>query len=1583
MQNNLTNQTFSLAVGQKLAYDIHLNNFLVVNPNQPLDPNVTTNLSVITRKINQFLSSDEYNQSGFKEKFFVSANINVLNQVYRRYNAKIESNLLLNIANRVLSIFNCFSPRIFGLGITLSYNYIRNGGVAGRNYNIGINHRNTFTVEESIDLLNFARNNRTALNSMDLIRATLQHIKEIDADNQNFLYELVCQTITTPDLWAFLIVRSSDEALISLYEYVLLQPIQGTPSPIRIKLFSLLCERLLPNFRFRNPDLSARKIAILEEEFKFIDHRITILQSPHLVEAAEHLDGLTEQSRGIFCDIFSNIRDLEEKIKQHPRIFKSLYLTILREGISDQGKPFHDKLFTSILKLLKTPVDNVSNALSDSCAELVAQEYSNPTHCNALLSTPEIIFKGLANFRQLGPGVRGPFFEALNGMASNEQHWDNFKKYIIRSPANQANILSLYRYIMSESVGAYLQTAIHKKLFSLLTTSYFTNPADVTFLVVEEFTKAPSHKERLTQEFPSLITNAINGLIADRTKHKTCIDLFNSLNEIPEDFWKQLENQSGAQLDRLYEDILHQSSAPNYIPTNLHKKLFSRFLKSNPNEQQIFSTVSIEYTFADHRDQMKNSITGIIGLALLFIDAPHLFLTDSRDETRDEIKATQAKVLKNLLVSFQENKVVSSSLLARYIQLLDGNGIFNLLWKQVPADIRVKIMQKISKPPLDSHDRQLCNALFRSYKEQYFKLDSKQFGEQHPLEKEAFFGLAIVLQKVKEIPQGLLTELTRYLARPSVGKELLMVINANALPQFLHEFLSMIKNEQEIPPRYLIALFYNFRGVPSFSILNFQPQYDIVFKYLVQLKMEKEPYSKALQTIYHNSFNELNSEEKDVYFSLVVSADTLGVISFDKLADFLRYLVKTKNRKLDLLLQVFFILKQNKTEKIPSLLILEFLHITLDIEFSYTSLQHMHDEHLKDLLKHLEELDLLEVPGKEIDLSLTAVYVCSLAVERYRKEKEVIDSVKSVMSRVNMSRVPKPLFKDKICPRVGRENDEIWTLNDLIQEEPDTYLCSGDEDLWIEYYSKLESDFKINWEHLVVAQQQDTPPPPLPNNVSVNYDEIITMFGRINFTDPRAPGYVNPDTLEDDGARVSVDSLRQGIRSYVNKIQNGPSYAPANAQERQLWLQNLDRWVKHSILILRNRPEKDRSIFLIWLAGAGLHCGGKMYTTAQDMYSQLAEARVLTAGERLTDFVSTTLAKRRLNILDMEFNLRAGNDPQTTHIWAHTMRNTGGPFGAFGWKVYDYRDALVAGSTRPLCQNHQQVELLRICKGKYNPTLIINELYSQLNGIGRARGVVGGNSEFRTDSIEAWFNGNFPAALKQKFLQERDKNVQLVDRIRLREKVLKAHNEKKFKELLAEEYRILKCGVDNTVSLNLEAVFLEDYLEQNPYATESQAVQAAFDHFKNGNLNEIVTQKQKKQIRDQIEQEMKFKDERDFSKEVSARLNKEMQGVDREYYKTLMEQDEFNGAVLEEIYYVDLKGRKILKRKWLVYLLMHVSLGDRNCSVLDPRISKLGIEKIPEKGDASKVVYEIHPDTGNSCQSDSSSGPDSRPNNSI
>ena len=241
-----------------------------------------------------------------------------------------------------------------------------------------------------------------------------------------------------------------------------------------------------------------------------------------------------------------------------------------------------------------------------------------------------------------------------------------------------------------------------------------------------------------------------------------------------------------------------------------------------------------------------------------------------------------------------------------------------------------------------------------------------------------------------------------------------------------------------------------------------------------------------------------------------------------------------------------------------------------------------------------------------------------------------------------------------IATRLG-EDRFLACLNDLEK----TYPHSNLDVLFF-------SPFTINREHLKKGIEQDNIPP-IPRSVDLH--TLINFFDEINFSNPKAPNYYDPEKLRDDTHTVNPQELKIILEHFINLICNRTTFqgTPAEGsralQEFYTVIESAVKHVIQKLSSLENTPENAhlKAITICEYLRVGNNCAGKFYRIAISQYNKICRGIVLT----FTDKIYQSLASDR-EICLSQAAITNYHQRHSVNNYNYVLRNLGTKLGIPG-----------------------------------------------------------------------------------------------------------------------------------------------------------------------------------------------------------------------------------------------------------------------------------------------------------------------------
>ena len=254
---------------------------------------------------------------------------------------------------------------------------------------------------------------------------------------------------------------------------------------------------------------------------------------------------------------------------------------------------------------------------------------------------------------------------------------------------------------------------------------------------------------------------------------------------------------------------------------------------------------------------------------------------------------------------------------------------------------------------------------------------------------------------------------------------------------------------------------------------------------------------------------------------------------------------------------------------------------------------------------------------------------------------------------------------------------------------------------------------------------------------SVVLDNLFTLFEKINFRDPNAPGYMPPSTRKEEEHEYTVEELRNGLNEFVANVRNRvarigtpPGYDRVALHDFYRQIEAAIRLCLHKVVkdlkdfdqkyplkVNENRDEveareyrnvlENQARLVIDLAIAGKYCGARYMGEALSSYLTICEQGEVVC-ENLENTLIEFLAIERKKLAEQEaFRLFRTN----THGYSKYFEQMKKDLGLPG----------IEGASEFLLKTFNKQEALASFFKKYNENYIINAIQEKVKKSQRFR----------------------------------------------------------------------------------------------------------------------------------------------------------------------------------------------------------------------------------------------------------------------
>ena len=174
-----------------------------------------------------------------------------------------------------------------------------------------------------------------------------------------------------------------------------------------------------------------------------------------------------------------------------------------------------------------------------------------------------------------------------------------------------------------------------------------------------------------------------------------------------------------------------------------------------------------------------------------------------------------------------------------------------------------------------------------------------------------------------------------------------------------------------------------------------------------------------------------------------------------------------------------------------------------------------------------------------------------------------------------------------------------------------------------------------------------------PATVDFELEKLKGFFDAINFTNPTAPGYKDPEKLTDEGRPTNPANLKKGFDDLIDRVKTRTAYTgtpPGGTPELIAFYEKFEAYLKNIGQIIEGLDDpSEKATHLIDIAIMGLHCGGKI-GEASSLYRVLSGQM----AEGFEEQVGDALRGKRLGIIE-ELAVKGPGTSYEVHRYNHYM----------------------------------------------------------------------------------------------------------------------------------------------------------------------------------------------------------------------------------------------------------------------------------------------------------------------------------------
>lgn len=260
---------------------------------------------------------------------------------------------------------------------------------------------------------------------------------------------------------------------------------------------------------------------------------------------------------------------------------------------------------------------------------------------------------------------------------------------------------------------------------------------------------------------------------------------------------------------------------------------------------------------------------------------------------------------------------------------------------------------------------------------------------------------------------------------------------------------------------------------------------------------------------------------------------------------------------------------------------------------------------------------------------------------------------------LNEAMVRDKTFNPLLVPILGAHPALYRSIKSASSEEDFQLYLS---DLKANFPEKLSefcrnADHSINLDQMKAELEKEVSIPPAPPLIELG--ELVELFDKINFTDPEAPLYRNPEELTDDGYPTTPEDLRRSLELFIRRIREKEPFigTPPEGKPVQLeqFYENLKKPVLHIISEASDMDSDDKITAILDLAEAGGHCGTRYSGQAHSTYHNLkGSIKIESFPEKMQKKLlnmKTGIVERLARRMDASRRVRISDNPEPIHAY--------------------------------------------------------------------------------------------------------------------------------------------------------------------------------------------------------------------------------------------------------------------------------------------------------------------------------------------
>ncbi len=287
-----------------------------------------------------------------------------------------------------------------------------------------------------------------------------------------------------------------------------------------------------------------------------------------------------------------------------------------------------------------------------------------------------------------------------------------------------------------------------------------------------------------------------------------------------------------------------------------------------------------------------------------------------------------------------------------------------------------------------------------------------------------------------------------------------------------------------------------------------------------------------------------------------------------------------------------------KNEEIAIYLLERNANIFEKNKLGYTAVEYAISRNMINFIKILSKKLCLNFPRSETILQENGTKALMVYLTSTEGQTEVLEFAKQKTLNPAelyfvLGRTTQGCFRTSIAPQLT-EDEFYGMIKNFIRKHQ------------IPFNEILNLMASINLNHLKFCVENESMTE-APSEIKI--ESLITLFKEINFRNKNEQGYKNPQSLSDEGTKVTPSQLQRALKDLNKKVYAKTPYVGTpkkDTPELEIFYKKLHNFLRHlAVMISQVEDVDNRAAYLIDLALGARHCGIRWFNEARLIRDQI------------------------------------------------------------------------------------------------------------------------------------------------------------------------------------------------------------------------------------------------------------------------------------------------------------------------------------------------------------------------------------------